>query len=103
MKKKQGKYLPILPDEFNLLTMTEEEWKRAEADFKAYREKYAFRKRYKDLKSDSKNGKILLYSYPIGAKKSAFMKELQDVGLSQGDVKPITIVQKLSDVNDFYQ
>lgn len=101
-KKKQGKYLPLFPDEYNLVSMTDAERKQAIDAFMAYREKYAFRKRYKDLKNDSKNGKTLFYSYPVGATHAAIMKKFWGVGLPKKKVDPIIVVQKLSDLEDFY-
>lgn len=96
-KKKQGKYLPLFPDEYPLFTMTEDERKKAIEDFRAYREKYAFRKKYKDLKRDLRDGKSLFYSYQMGATYMAIMKKFRDVGLSGRKFEPIMFVQKLSD------
>lgn len=61
-KKKAKKYLPIIADEFNLLTMTDIEYEKALKDYKRYRERFAYCKRYKDLK----NGKPLRYFFPVG-------------------------------------
>jgi len=63
-KKKQKKYLPVIADEFTLLTMTEEERNKAYKDFLNYRERFAYRKRYKDLKEK----RTLTYAYPFGEK-----------------------------------
>ncbi|KGL46324.1 hypothetical protein EP56_01665 [Listeriaceae bacterium FSL A5-0209] len=101
-KKKQEKYLPILSDEYSLVTMTDAEQKKAIEDFKTYREKHAFRKRYKELKNDLKHGQALFYSYPEGATHAAFRKKLWDVGLPKTKVDPIIVVQKLSDLEACY-
>ncbi|MBC1937802.1 hypothetical protein HCA69_15640 [Listeria grandensis] len=101
-KKKQGKYLPLFPDEYNLVAMTDAERKQAIDDFMAYREKYAFRKRYKDLKNDSKNGNILFYSYPVGATYAAIMKKMRDARLPRTNLEPIIVVQTLADLEAFY-
>jgi hypothetical protein len=50
MKKKQKKYLPIIADESNLMTMTDSEKNKADEDFNKFRERYAFRKKYNDMK-----------------------------------------------------
>lgn len=92
-KKKEKKYLPIIADEFNLLTMTDEEREKAFADYEKFREKYAYRKRYKDLKK----GKRLRYYYPIGKKYAESLTELNNITRS-GESKPITVTQSLDDL-----
>lgn len=91
-KKNQKKYLLVLADEFNLMTMTPDELKKAEEDFNKYREKYAFRKKYKDLK----NQKPLVYYYPPGDK---MMKSIKDVSSSGRRQSKTTVTQSLSDFN----
>ncbi|MCM3227542.1 hypothetical protein [Terribacillus saccharophilus] len=61
-KKNQKKYLPIIADEFNLLTMTADERNKAWKEYDAFREKHGFRKKYKDLK----NANPLTYYFPVG-------------------------------------
>ncbi len=75
-KKKQRKhYLLIIADEANLLTMTEEERKKAYEDYKKFEERFAYRKKYKDLKE----GKPLHYYFPFGETATSWMKELSMV------------------------
>lgn len=73
-KKKEKKYLLIIADEFNLLTMTEEEKKEAFKGYNRYRERFAYRKRYKDLKND----KPLQYYFPVGRNFSNAMSVLSN-------------------------
>lgn len=74
-KKKEKKYLPIIADEFNLMTMTEEEREQAMKDYDKFREKYAFCKTYKQLKE----GKPLRYYFPTGQQFTNSMRELSGV------------------------
>ncbi|MFF0828709.1 hypothetical protein ACFYU8_18110 [Brevibacillus sp. NPDC003359] len=72
LKKNEKKYIPIIADEAILLTMTEDEQKRASEEYMIYRNKYAYRKKYKELK----NAKPLLYFYPLGNSVSQFAEKL---------------------------
>lgn len=49
-KKNQKKYILVIADEFNLMLMTDEERKQAWKGYEEYRRRYAFRKKYSDLK-----------------------------------------------------
>lgn len=81
-KKNQKKYLPIHADEAILLTMTEEEQKKAWNDYLKYRERYAYCKTYRELKEFKKNNKrkMLFYSYPIGEKMSNYLQKVSSLG-----------------------
>jgi hypothetical protein len=94
-KKNEKKYLPIIADEGNLLTMTDEELTAADKDYLEYSERYAFRKKYKDLK----NGKPLSYYFPLGQKFSESMKELSNVARRNRKPNTGTIVSQ--SINDF--
>lgn len=59
-KKKKKKYLPVIADEANLILMTDEERNSAIDEYIKFVEKYAYRKRYRDLKK----GNYLSYAYP---------------------------------------
>ncbi|CAK7051879.1 hypothetical protein [Tissierella sp.] len=59
-KKRNKKYLPVIADEVNLISMSDEEYKNAIDGYKDFRKKYAYRKKYKNLK-----GKVLIYVFPI--------------------------------------
>lgn len=92
-KKKEKKYLPILADEANLLTMTPEERKKAYSDYKRFREKYAYRKKYRDLKT----GETLRYFYPTGKKFTEAFINFSKVGNSaMGDnAQFVTVIQSI--------
>lgn len=53
-KKNEKKYLPFYMDEVHLLFMTVEERKESMVKFLEMRKKWAFNKRYKDLKNSRK-------------------------------------------------
>lgn len=61
-KKNEKKHIPTWADEFMLLTMSEEERRVAWENYNSFRKKFAFRKRYKDLK----DAKVLVYYFPVG-------------------------------------
>lgn len=77
-KKKQKKYLPVIADEANLLRMSEEERKVAMEQYKRFRERYAYKKRYKDLRRGMENS-LLVYTFPMGEKVTTFLKEVSSV------------------------
>lgn len=89
-KKNQHKYLSIIADEFNLMTMTLEEQKTAHKEYMDFRERYAFRKKYKDLKND----KPLVYYFPLGQKFGESMKEISNA--TRRDRKSNTIFKEWS-------
>ena len=93
LKKKQNKYLPVIADEITLLTMTEEERKKAFKEFLRFRERFAYRKRYKDLKRK----KALVYVYPIGKKFSETLQKTSN--LARGPRKTLEVTQSLEDFN----
>jgi len=91
-KKKRKKYLPVIADEFNLITMTNEEKESAIADYMKFVEKYAYRKHYRDLK-----GKCLYYSYPSSKAMAETFRKLASVARKTNS-KPIMVTQSLDDV-----
>lgn len=88
-KKKMKKYLPIIGDEANLLTMTANERDKAIQDFEKFKEKFAYRKKYKDLKE----GKPLQYYYPIGQTFADTLINLSTI--SRGPSNTIKVHQNL--------
>lgn len=90
-KKNQKKYLPIIADEVNLLTMTNEEREQAFKDYERFRERYVYRLKYKDLKE----GKPLFYVFPAGAKFSNAIKEIYSV--ARRARKRTTVIQSIND------
>lgn len=95
-KKNQKKYLPIIADEFNLATMTSEEVEQAYKNYEEFRERYAFRKKYKDLKE----GKPLYYAFPLGQKFSETLKEISFVGRSRNTGDTFTVTQRIDDLKN---
>jgi hypothetical protein len=91
-KKREKKYLPVIADEVNLLTMTDRELEKAIADFKRFKERYAYRKKYRDLK----NGKPLMYYFPAGESYTNFMKELNHKARTSRTTT-VSVTQSLSD------
>ena len=77
-KKKEQKYLPIIADEFNMISWTEEEKKEELKKYDQFRERYAYRKKYKDLK----HGTFLRYYYPPGQKQQDFFRIMQSFNRS---------------------
>lgn len=61
-KKMEKKTLPLLADEYPLLTMTTSELEVALDQAEKYRKKYGYRKKYSSLKKE----KFLHYTYSIG-------------------------------------
>lgn len=92
-KKNEKKYLAVIADEARLLTMTYEELENAFADYKRFREKHAFQKKYKDLKE----GKVLRYYYPVGKQFANTNQEFNSVTRSENS-KFVTVTQNLSDL-----
>lgn len=81
-KKNHKKYLPILPDEANLLTMTDEEYAKEWNDYLKFREQHAFCKTYKKLKYFQKKNKrkMIFYQFPVGTKFAEQMRSLSNIG-----------------------
>ncbi len=95
-KKNENKYLPIYADEFNLLTMTEDEQKQAWNDYLKFREQHAYCKTYRRLKEFKQNNKrkMVFYQFPVGKKTSDFLQEISSIGRR----KPMqSITQSLSE------
>lgn len=96
-KKNEKKYLPIFADEFALLTMTDEERKKAHEDYLKYRKRYAFRKKYNDLKRGKGRPKSITYFYPLGSK---FVRSTNELArrTRKNYVPSLTVTQSLSDI-----
>jgi len=71
-KKNQKKFILVIADEFNLMLMTDEERKQAWNGFLEFRSRYAFRKKYSDLK----RAKPLIYYFPFGKTAQTFLKDI---------------------------
>ena len=97
LKKNQKKYLPILVDEMNLLTMTEEEQAKAWKDYLKFRERHGYCKSYRELKefNKRKTSRLLFYRFPVGEKTSEALKELSNLARRKG--KQQITVQALTD------
>lgn len=96
-KKREKKYLPVIADEFNLMTMTQEELKQAMKDYLKFREKYAFCKHYRDLKNAKKNHKFYIqYFYPTGKQFNDYMQKVASISCSRRG-KPIIVKQSVED------
>lgn len=95
-KKNLKKYLSIYADESNLLTMTEEEHKKAWSDYEKFIEQHAYCKTYRELKDFKKNNKrkILFYQFPVGEKMSNYLQEISS--LSRRKTKKHTVTQSLT-------
>ncbi|MEY8345577.1 hypothetical protein [Niallia circulans] len=52
-KKRMKKYLPIIADEVNLLSMTDNEREQAFKDYENFKEKFAYKKITEILKKES--------------------------------------------------
>lgn len=65
-----------MADEFNLLNMTDEEREEALKGYKNFVQKYAYRKKYKDLKER----KILFYSFPLGKSSREWINSIVSIG-----------------------
>lgn len=60
-KKREKKRIPVIADEANLVGMTDEEVDEAQKGYNNFVHRYAYRKKYKDLKEH----KVLYYNYPL--------------------------------------
>lgn len=78
-KKQEKKYLPIIADEGNLLTMTPRERMKAWSDYKKFREKYARKKRKKDLKEYES----LRYYFPVGEEYANTINKLNKLSMNK--------------------
>ena len=88
--------MPILADEANLLTMTDEEFIEAIREAKLYRQKYGYRKKYKNLK-----GKCLRYHYPVGnGMKESFERHMNLSRRREGE--PTVVVQNIDKIRSAY-
>jgi len=88
-KKNKKKCIPIIADEFCLLTMTDEERQKALEEYRKFRQKFAFRKKYKDLKKS----KPLIYYYPLG---SLFTRRMMSI--ARKPALSTLVTQTISDV-----
>ncbi|WDV09379.1 hypothetical protein [Lysinibacillus irui] len=96
-KKNQKKYLPIHADEFNLLTMTEDEQKKAWSEYLEFREKHAYCKTYRQLKEFKKANKgMIFYQFSIGNQMGKFLREVSNFGRKKSE-HSITITQSLTE------
>lgn len=78
IKKRRKKCLPVITEYNNLVLMTGEERQNAYKDYKNFIDRYAGRKRYKDLK-----GKHLTYFVPKGKTLTDFINELFNISKNQ--------------------
>lgn len=71
LKKRNKKHIPVIGDEFNLLTMTDKEREESYKEYEEFVRRYTYRKKYKNLKK-----RALFYYYPVGEIESASVDEL---------------------------
>lgn len=97
-KKNQKKYLPIHADEFNLLTMTEDEQKVAWREYLQFRERYTYCKTYRKLKEFKKvnKGRMIYYQFSVGNQMSKFLQEISMFGRKESK-HSVTITQSLTE------
>lgn len=98
-KKARKKVVYPLIDEFNLISMTEEERKAAWKDFDNYVQKcyryYHYRDKYKVAR------KPCFYSFPVGeAAKKHFEEMLKH--MRKYEISPVTVVQDLNQLRVMY-
>lgn len=94
-KKKKKKYLPVIADEHNLISMTDEERELAIKEYEKFVEKYAYRKKYKNLK-----GKYLNYYYPVGKTARESLRKISELCSKKNcSTQPIIVKQSISDIN----
>lgn len=93
-KKRKKKYLPVIADEFNLLSMSDEEREKAYRDYENFVRRYAYRMKYKNLK-----GKFLTYYFPVGQNSSKYLTEVSDRCRRERKKPLCTITQGISDFN----
>lgn len=91
IKKNNKKYIPIIADEVNLLTMTKEESEKALMEFNKFRERFAYRKKYKDLEE----GRPLVYYFSPGEKVTTYLQEISNI--ARRSRKTSTVVQNIKD------
>lgn len=86
-KKREKKYLPVIADEYNLLTMNEQEREEAWKEYYKFRKRYAFCKTYKELKE----GKPLRYYFPCGEQYNKFISQLSRScsSLDRNEINPL--------------
>lgn len=89
-KKKLKKTLPLIADEYPLMTMTESERDSALKQSEKYRLKYGYRKKYSNLKKE----KFLHYMYSIGKEYSEWLTRVHDVSRRRKG-KPIVVQQTI--------
>lgn len=80
-KKKEKNYLPLMIDEFTLLSLTDEERKKALDVYAHNRERSAYKKKYSDLKEG--NDKLLFYTFPTENKLSIKIEETLRIARQQ--------------------
>ena len=95
-KKRSKKCLPILADEANLLTMTDEEFKEAIREAELYRQKYGYRKKYKNLKG------CLRYHYPAGSKWKDDFSKINAFFNRGREIEPVIVIQDIDKIRASY-
>lgn len=96
VKKYRSKVVYPLVDEYNLLTLDEDEYKKAINDYKNYCIKHCSYKHYKD--KDKVFKRPFFYSFPIGESMKQMFK------LTRGKaVAPVVIHQSLEQLKSLYE
>lgn len=96
-KKREKKKILIVADEFNLSTMTDEEREEAWKGYEEFCKRYAYLKKYKDLKEN----KQLYYSFPPGKASSEWIKNIARRARKNENETPFThgyiVTQSIND------
>lgn len=97
-KKASKKVTAPLVDEFNLLTLSTEEYEKAMEDYWNYVQKHCRYKHYKDRWE--KGGKPFSYNFPVGKAVRAFYEKT--FSLTRTYNEPIKTTQSLDDLKKSY-
>lgn len=74
-KKMNKKRIIVIADETNLLTMTEKEREKAYREYETFKNKYTYRKKYKNLKAANP----LYYFFSVGEYSKNFYAEMSKI------------------------
>lgn len=97
-KKYRKKVVYPIIDEFNLLTLNQEELDKAIKDFDEYCIKHRHYKHYKDKKKIM--NEPCLYSYPVGKSAIGFYEKM--FSLTRKYTKSIRVTQSIDDLKQSY-
>lgn len=99
LKKCKNKIAYPLVDEYNLLTLNADEYKKAIEDYKNYCRKYYRFKCYKNKHKILK--KPFIYNFPIGQATKDYMMQMLAL-TSRKPIKTTTVYQSLEQIKNMY-